>query len=71
MSTNPPIQTRPTGDRREELERIKAATWPEEGKEERIRRALETLDNLPKWDYPIDHETLKWIVESPDLEDVD
>ena len=66
MSTNPPIQTRPTGDRREELERIKAATWPEEGKEERIRRALEALDNLPTLD--IDPEVLRQILEDPDIE---
>jgi len=67
MRTNPRIQTRPTGDRRDELERIKAATWPEEGKQERMRRALEALDNLPRLDYGLDEETLKWIVESPDV----
>jgi hypothetical protein len=67
MSSNPPIQTHPTGDRREELERIKAATWPEEGKEDRIRRALEALDNLPKLDYQLDDETMRWIAESPDV----
>jgi hypothetical protein len=66
MSSNPPIQTHPTGERRKDLERIKAATWPEEGKEERIRRALEALDNLPKLD--IDPEVLRQIVEDPDLE---
>jgi hypothetical protein len=69
MSSNPPIQTKPTGDRREELERIKAATWPEEGKEERIRRALSAIDSLrpPPWDF--DAETWKCIAESPDVYD--
>ena len=69
MSSNPPIQTKPTGDRREELERIKAATWPEEGKQERIRRALRAIDELrpPPWSF--DPETWKHIAESPDVYD--
>ena len=66
MSTNPPIQTRPTGDRREELERIKAAKWPKEGEAERIREALESLNNLPVID--LDLETVRQILEDPDNE---
>ena len=66
MSTNPPIQTHPTGDRREELERIKAAKWPKEGEEERIRQALESLKNLPR--INLDPEIVRQVLEDPDNE---
>ena len=69
MSTNPPIQTRPTGDRREELERIKAATWPEQGKEEQIARAVRAIDELKPPPYELDAQTWKFIAESPDVFD--
>jgi hypothetical protein len=73
----PPPQTHPTGERRAELERIKAAVWPPdeppEVRQERIRRNLEALDSLPKWEFPVelDAETWKWIAESPDVYDED
>jgi hypothetical protein len=67
---NPAQQTKPTGDRRDELERIKAQMWPpdepEELRQERIRKALEALRSLPKWD--VDPQVLKEIVEDPDIE---
>ena len=71
------IQTRPTGDRRDELERIKAAMWPpdetEEQRRERIRRNLAALDSLPRWDFPVkfDATTWKYIAESPEVYDED
>lgn len=68
--SNPTPQTHPTGERRAELERIKAAMWPpdepEEVRKERIRQAVEALESLPKWD--IDPLVLKRIVEDPENE---
>jgi hypothetical protein len=70
---NPAQQTKPTGDRREELERIKAATWPPdepaEVRAERIARNLAAFDARPKWP-PLDAETMKWLAEDPDVSDL-
>lgn len=70
---NPAQQTKPTGDRREELERIKAATWPldepEEVRQVKIREALAAFDARPKWE-PLDPEMLKWLAEDPDVSDM-
>ena len=68
MSTNP-IQTRPTGDRREELERIKAAIWPEAGKQERIVRVVRAIDELKPPAYQLDAQTWKFIAQSPEVFD--
>jgi hypothetical protein len=65
------IQTRPTGDRRYELERIKAATWPEQGKDEQIARAVAAIDGLRLPAYYLDPETWKYIAESPGVYDDD
>jgi hypothetical protein len=66
-------QMHPTGERRAELERIKAATWPpdepEEVRRERIRAALEAFNARPRMD--VDPQTLKWIMEGTDAEDAD
>ena len=59
----PPPQTHPTGERRPELERIKAAMWPpdepQDVRQERIRMAIETLRSLEPW--PLTPEEWKLI----------
>ena len=71
---NPAPQTRPTGDRRAELERIRDAVWPpnesEEARKARIARNLAALAARPKWESPLDTETIKWLAEDPDLADM-
>jgi hypothetical protein len=70
-------QNRPTADRRDELERIKAATWPpdepEEVRNERIRQAVEAIQSLTPWNFPVplDSKTWKFIAESPEVYDED
>lgn len=49
------------------LEELKKATFPPEGKEERVARALAALHQPFGIDLPI--EVLKRIVEDSDLED--
>lgn len=70
---NPPNsvpQTKPTGDRRDELERIKAQVWPPnespEARQARTARNLATWQNRPKLN--IDPKILKQILEDPDNE---
>lgn len=73
--SNPTPQTHPTGERRAELERIKAAMWPpdepEEVRKERIRQAVEALESLPKWDFPVQLSAEDWkmIAESSALDE--
>ena len=65
----PPPQPHPTGERRAELERIKAALWPadepESVRQERIRQSLAAVDNLQAPTYHLDAATWKYIAESP------
>jgi uncharacterized protein (DUF433 family) len=59
----------PRGDRREELERMKAARFPAEGKEQRVAAALRALEEF-RWKLPLSTEEVRWIAEDPDLEDI-
>lgn len=65
----PPLQIPPAGDRRAELERIKAALWPpdeaDDVRRERIRRSLEAINSLKPPAYHLDAATWKYIAESP------
>jgi hypothetical protein len=65
---NPAQQTKPTGDRRAELERIRDATWPPdespEGRQARIARNLTAWNNRPKWH--VDPKLVRQILEDPD-----
>jgi len=67
----PPLQTRPTGDRRHELERIKAGMWPADEpadvRQERIRQAVEALRNLKPW--PLTPEEWKLIDQASVLDE--
>jgi hypothetical protein len=69
--TNPPTppQIPPIGDRRAELDRIKAALWPsdepDDVRQERIRRSLEAINSLKRPAYHLDAATWKYIAESP------
>jgi hypothetical protein len=67
--TPPHLQSRPTGDRRAELERIKVAMWPpdepEEQRRERIARNVAAIEGLQRPDYSFEAETWKYIAESP------
>jgi hypothetical protein len=68
-------RARPTADRREELERIKAAMWPADEpralREQRIREAVAATESLSRWEFPValDAETWYFIAESPDVYD--
>jgi hypothetical protein len=59
----------PSGNRRAELERLKAARFPAEGKQERVAKALRTLARL-RFGMPVDIETAKWAAQDPELEDL-
>ncbi len=59
---------RPRGNRRYELERLKAARFPAEGKEQRVAAARRVLRTL-RFGIPIDIETAKWAAQDPELED--
>jgi hypothetical protein len=65
---DPIRQTRPTGERRAELERIRDAVWPPnesaEERQARIARNRAAWENRPKLD--IDPRVLKAILEDPD-----
>ena len=50
----------------EKLERIKAAFFTPEGREERIARGLKALEG-PRPDFHLSPEMWKHIAESPDL----
>jgi hypothetical protein len=74
MNPTPPAhQTHPTGDRRDELERIKAAVWPadepEDSRKERTRLAVEAIRRLKPPPYDFDTQMWKHIAESPDVYD--
>ena len=56
----------PRGDRRHELERLIAASFPAEGKEQRVAAALRVLETL-RFGIPIDIETAKWAAQDPEL----
>jgi len=58
----------PSGSRRHELERMIAARFPAEGKEQRVATALRVLETL-RFGIPIDVETAKWAAEDTELED--
>ncbi len=58
----------PSGNRRHELERLIAAKFPPEGKEQRVAAALRVLETL-RFGIPIDIETAKWAAQDPELED--
>jgi uncharacterized protein (DUF433 family) len=58
----------PRGSRRHELERLIAARFPAEGKEQRVAEALRVLETL-RFGIPIDIETAKWAAQDPELED--
>lgn len=58
----------PRGNRRHELERLKAARFPAEGKQQRVAAALRVLDTL-RFGIPVDIETAKWAAQDPELED--
>ena len=66
----PPPQTHPTGERRAELERIKAQVWPpdenSEARQARIARNLDAWQNRPKLN--VDPKILKEILEDPENE---
>ena len=65
------VQARPSGDRRDELERIKAAKWPAnesaDDRKQRIAGDLAEWRNRPAWNFlvPLDAETIRYIAESP------
>ncbi len=61
--------TLPTASGRRKFLALKRAHFREEGKEERIRKALEALKKATV-DYGLDADTVRWIAESPDLEDL-
>ena len=58
----------PTGDRRADLEKLKAAAWAPEGREERVARALEAWRQLAPPTFELDAAAWKWIAEDADLE---
>lgn len=58
----------PSDNRRDELERLKAARFPAEGKEQRVAAALRILETL-RFGIPVDIEIAKWAAEDPELED--
>jgi uncharacterized protein (DUF433 family) len=60
--------TRPRGNRRHELERLKAARFPAEGKEQRVAAARRVLETL-RFGMPVDIEIAKWAAEDAELED--
>jgi uncharacterized protein (DUF433 family) len=62
-------RVQPGGKRRAELERLKAARFPAEGKQERVAKALRTLASL-RFGIPVDTETAKWAAQDPELEDL-
>jgi hypothetical protein len=64
-----PAQSLPKGERRAELERLKAAAWPAEGRDARIARALDAWRQLTPPTFDLDASTWKWFAEDPDLED--
>ena len=49
--------------------RFKQTHWPREGRERRISQGLEALDSAIV-DYGLDIETIRWIAEDVDLEDL-
>src|SRR5260370_19875663 len=59
----------PRGNRRHELERLIAAKFPAEGKEQRVAAALRALDEF-RWDLPLSPEDVRWIAEDVDIEDL-
>ena len=60
--------TGPRGNRRQEPERLKAARFAPEGKEQRVAAALRVLETL-RSGIRVDIETAKWAAEDPELED--
>jgi len=67
---DPLHETRPSGDRRAELERIRDAVWPPNEppaeRQARIARNVAAWENRPK--LGIDPAILKAILEDPDNE---
>ena len=59
----------PRANRRNELQRLKAARFPAEGKEQRVAAALRALDKF-RWNLPLSPEELRWIAEDVDIEDL-
>jgi hypothetical protein len=51
------------------LEALMETRWPERGKAERVRRALESNERLGKIDYRLPSEMWRRIAEDPDLEE--
>jgi hypothetical protein len=49
--------------------RLKRAFWTPEGRQARVERALKALDEAVVH-YDLDADTLRWIAEDPDLEDM-
>lgn len=72
-SQSPAYYTHPTGDRRDELERIKLATWPvdepEDVRADRISRAMAAVARLKRPPYDFDAQMWKHIAESPEVYD--
>jgi hypothetical protein len=72
-SQSPAQYEHPTGDRRDELERIKLATWPvdepEHVRADRISRALAAIAQLKRPSYDFDSQMWKHIAESPEVYD--
>ena len=54
---------------KQKLAELKAKHFTPEGREERIAKALQTLE-APTPGFTLDYETWKWIAEDPDLEDL-
>jgi hypothetical protein len=51
------------------LAELKAKHFTPEGREERVAKALKTLE-IPAPGFTLDRETWKWLVEDADLEDL-
>jgi hypothetical protein len=70
---NPASQTHPTGERRAELERIKAVMWPPdespEARQERIARNLAEWDSLEPPNYVLSAEDWKLIDQASLLDE--
>ena len=58
--------TRPTGDRRTELERLIERHFADFGGKKSIKQALRAVKSFCKG-TTLDLETVKWIAEDPDL----
>jgi hypothetical protein len=62
-------KARPTGDRRAELLRLEKQHFTKAGRERRISRARTALKGF-RVEFDLDAETVKWIAQGADLEDL-